>query len=119
MKIMTDEKIRPQNMILSSIDRDGANRVELISGELEKPLKRCLPFLVPLTRTMRTWGVKDRMRCADPFEEFFNFNSSDRTYQFLNSIKVRSMLNVATENPYFIRAVWQGEKVYKAFYCNS
>ena len=78
---MTDEKIRPQNVI--SIDRGGANRDELISGETAKPLKRCLPLLVPLTRTMRTWGVKDRMRCADPFEEFFNFNSSDRTYQFI------------------------------------
>ncbi|CAG5110266.1 Oidioi.mRNA.OKI2018_I69.chr2.g4681.t1.cds [Oikopleura dioica] len=88
LKIMTDELISPQNAL--SFDRAGANREELISGEREKPLKRCLPLLVPLRRTMRTWGVKERMRCADPF--------------------VRSMLNVAVENPYFIRAVWQGEK---------
>ena len=68
MRIMTDESVPPQNVI--SFDRAVAHRDELISGEKEKPLKRCLPLLVPLTRTMRTWGVKERMRCADPFEEF-------------------------------------------------
>ena len=72
MEIMTDEKIPPQNMIATDLNRGGSNRDEIISGETEKPLKRCLPLLVPLTRTMRTWGVKERMRCADPFEEFLN-----------------------------------------------
>jgi len=80
---MTDEKISPQNMIAQNIDRGGSNRNELISGETAKPLKRCLPLLVPLTRTMRTWGVKERMRCADPFEEFLNLKLFQvSTYQF-------------------------------------
>merc|ERR1712233_194563 len=62
LELMMDPKVPPQNAHFDFLDEVNREEFEQVSGEASKVPNRCIPILVPLTKTMRTWGVKLRMR---------------------------------------------------------